>query len=137
LWKAGLPFFFEPSASAFHSWAKRSNELDAQWREEGAALVRLHRKHPELRGTQPTFRRLLAFPRWKRDALLLLAAQPRLAPACVGAVSWCAAHLRTGGASHAAALHWRQAMLSLAGAVHEAGGRSEFRHMFESRCRQP
>lgn len=133
LWKANVPFVFEPHASAWHSWQKTSHQVHIDWREGGAALVRLYKKHPELIGTRPIFKRFLGFSSVERTVVLLMARYPSAASLLLRAMSASAKLLgeRFRKASDEIQSKHR-ALLSLVGALEEAGGWQAFHRMFGS-----
>jgi hypothetical protein len=110
-------------------WVKSRSRTQEDWREQGAALVRLLRKHPDLRGTQATFQRLLRLPRPARYAFAALGRAPGIASALVDTAAFFARSI--GRPAHHPRLHaLERALFSLNGALREAGTWYEFDRTF-------
>jgi glycosyltransferase involved in cell wall biosynthesis len=133
LWKGSVPFTFEPSALACHFWEKNSAQMRPNWKEEGAALVRLYRKHPELRGTRPTFAKLLKSPLWSQYAVLLLALYPWLAAGFIQVIlSTFSSFGKSAYPVPYKLLSVQRALFVLHGSYNEAGSWQKFRRLFGS-----
>ncbi len=78
LWKMGVTFRFEPRAVTSHRWVKPDRRFLDDLKHDGASIVALCRKHPELR---PHFgyAGVASAPVWKRYTARAAASRPGLA----------------------------------------------------------
>ncbi|WP_082151344.1 glycosyltransferase [Caenimonas sp. SL110] len=140
LWRSAVRFVFAPDAQTSHAWQKGAVQMRHDWIEGGAALVRLHRKHPELIGVRPTFGKLLAAPPWKRRMSAAASNFPRLTGWSIDALMLAA---RLVASSDKAARREQQlqsakvALFALHGALREAGRWSEFARLFKPDTHTP
>jgi GT2 family glycosyltransferase/peptidoglycan/xylan/chitin deacetylase (PgdA/CDA1 family) len=62
IWKCGIPFRYAPSAIVTHRYLKSQQQWWTDMEEDGASIVRLCRKHPEMRARSAIFSALTAAP---------------------------------------------------------------------------
>ena len=67
LWKQGAIFRFEGRAVASHRWVKSRRQFWIDTEEDGASIVRMFRRHPEMRA-HSIIAGLMGAPAWKRLA---------------------------------------------------------------------
>lgn len=135
LWKMGVQFRFEPRAVTSHRLGKSERQSWADAEEDGASLITLCRKHPEMR-----FHSALAGamngPAWKRHAARAAASAPAVARMSLGALvlvfeklAWLTRVQRLGMRLFLA----RENVAVLAGARREAGSWRLLAKLFRSR----
>jgi GT2 family glycosyltransferase/peptidoglycan/xylan/chitin deacetylase (PgdA/CDA1 family) len=135
LWKMGVHFRFEPRAITSHTWVKSDRQSWADAGEDGASVVRLCRKHPEMR-THSLLGGVLSAPAWKRHLARMAANHPMISRVTLGALvavlerlSWLPTAQRPG----LRVLRVQHSLAMLAGAQREAGSWRKLTGLFAQR----
>jgi GT2 family glycosyltransferase/peptidoglycan/xylan/chitin deacetylase (PgdA/CDA1 family) len=85
LWKMGIHFRFEPKAITSHQLVKSARQVWADAEEDGASMITLCRKHPEMRLHSGLVGAMSA-PAWKRHAARAVISRPAVARIALGAL---------------------------------------------------